>query len=125
MLKLVHRSYSPYWIIRGSIKGQRFEESTGTSDKRLAEEICAKRALEIHSEHIFGRAPTATFAEAALSYLEARGSKPVRFLGPVIEHFGTTLLARIDLVAIERGARKLFPDGSSATLNRQFITPTS
>ena len=125
MLRLRRRTYSPYWIIRGSIKGQRIEESTGTSDRPLAEEICAKRESEIHREHIYGRASTATFAEAALSYLEAHGSKPVRFLAPVIKHFGTTPLARIDLVAIERGARKLFPNGSPATLNRQFFTPAS
>jgi len=69
-LKLVRRPKSPNWIIRGSIGGVRVEESTGVSDKRIAEEMRAKREAEIHKGQIYGRAVTATFAEAALSYLE-------------------------------------------------------
>jgi integrase len=46
-----------------------------------------------------------------------------RFLPPIIRHFGTTSLAKIDLDAIERGAAKLFPAAAHSTRNRQFITP--
>ena len=102
MLKLVRRPNSPYWIVRGSVAGIRLEESTGTADKRLAEEIRAAREAGIHKKKIYGRAATATFAEAALSYLEGGGSK--RFLLPIIDHFGTTPLAKIELAAIERAA---------------------
>jgi hypothetical protein len=34
-------------------------------------------------------------------------------------------LAKIDLDAIERGARKVYPNVSDATRNRQFFTPVS
>lgn len=121
-LKLVRRPKSPYWIIRGTLRGIRIEESTGVSEKRAAEEIRAKREAEILAESVYGRRATVTFASAAVSYLEHGGSK--RFLEPTIEYFGTTPLAKIDQDAIERGALKLYPDASDATRNRQFYTPT-
>jgi integrase len=123
MLRLVRRRKSPNWIIRGTVRGVRVEETTGTSDRRFAEEIRATRESEILAQSIYGRRATCTFAEAALSYIEAGGSK--RFLEPVVRHFATTPLARIDLEAIERGARKTYPGTSNATLDRQFFTPTS
>jgi hypothetical protein len=46
-LRLVRRPKSPYWIVRGTVRGIRVEESTGTSEKRVAEEIRAKREAEI------------------------------------------------------------------------------
>jgi integrase len=128
MLKLVRRPKSPHWYIRGSVRGCRFEESTGIIDdgraasKRQAEEIRAKREAQIIEVSIHGRAISETFAGAVVSYLEADGSK--RFLDRVLEHFGTTPLGRIDQEAIERGARKVYPNVSASTRNRQFFTPT-
>jgi integrase len=122
-LRLVHRPKSPHWIIRGTVRRVRVEESSGTSDKRIAEEIRAKREAQLLAESAYGRRATATFAEAALSYLEAGGDK--RFLEPVIKHFGTTPLAKIDQDAIDHGARKLYPLVSDSTRDRQFYTPTS
>lgn len=122
-LRIVRRPRSPFWIMRGTVRGIRVEESTGTGDWRVAEEIRATREAELLTQSIYGRRATATFAEAALSYLEASG--PVRFLEPVIRHFGTTPLARIDQDGLDKGARKLFPQAASSTRNRQFYTPAS
>jgi hypothetical protein len=121
-LRLVRRPKSPNWIIRGTLRGIRIEESTGVGDKRAAEEIKAKREAEILAESVYGRRATATFASAAVSYLEHGGDN--RFLEPIIEHFRTTPLAKIDQDAIDRGARKLYPNAADATRNRQFYTPT-
>jgi integrase len=120
-LRLVHRAKSPHWIVRGTVRGIRVEESTGTDSRKVAEEIRAKREAELLAESIYGRRATATFAQAALSYLEQDGSK--RFLNPIITHFGTTPLAQINQDAIDRGARKLYPNASDATRVRQFYTP--
>ncbi len=120
-LKIVKRPKSPYWVIRGSISGIRIEESSGTSSRAIAEEIKAKRESEIHRQVIYGRAATATFAEAAASYLQNGGSR--RFMEPVIKFFGTKALAKIDQTAIQAGANKLYPNASPATRNRQFFTP--
>jgi integrase len=122
-LRLVRRPKSPNWIIRGTVRGIRVEESAGTSDRRVAEEIRAKREAEILTDRVYGRRATCTFAEAALSYIECGGS--TRFLEAVLRHFSTTPLARIDQDAIERGARKTYPGTSNATLDRQFFTPAS
>jgi integrase len=122
-LRLVRRPKSPYWIIRGTIRGIRIEESSGTYDKKIAEEIRAKREAEILAESVYGRRATATFAQAALSYIERGGSK--RYLNKIITHFATTPLARIDQDAIDRGARKLYPDALDSTRVRQFYVPVS
>ena len=122
-LQLKRRPKSPNWIIRGTIRGIRVEESTGTRDRRVAEEIRAKREAEILSESVYGRRATATFAHAAVSYLENGASN--RFTAPVISYWGTTPLAQIDQDAMDAGAKKLFPDASPATRNRQFFAVTS
>jgi integrase len=127
MLKIVRRPKSPYWYIRGSVRGSRIEESTGIVDdgraasKRQAEEIRAKREAETIEQSIHGRSVSETFAGAVVSYLETGGSR--RFMDRVLEYFGTTLLARIDQEAIERGAMKVYPNASTSTRNRQFFTP--
>jgi len=58
-----------------------------------------------------------------LSYLENGGRK--RFLDKPIRYFRTTPLAKIDQDAIDVGARKVYPNASGATRNRQFYTPVS
>lgn len=122
-LKLVRRPRSPHWVIRGTVRGIRIEESTGTEQKRLAEEIRAKREAELITQSVHGRRAVATFAEAALSYMEQTGK--TRFLAKVIDHFGTTPLSQIDQAALDRGARKVYPNASGPTRNRQFFTPCS
>jgi hypothetical protein len=122
-LKCVRRPKSPNWVIRGTVRGIRVEESTGTDDKRLAEEIRAKREADLIAQSVYGRRAIETFAGAALSYLEQGGSR--RFMEPIIRHFATTPLAHIDQDALDRGALKLYPYVSPSTRNRQFYTPAS
>jgi integrase len=122
-LRLVRRPKTPYWVIRGSIRRIRVEESTGTDDKKIAEQIRAKREAELLAESIYGPRATATFAQAALSYLEGGGSR--RYLHKIIEHFGTTPLTHIDQSAIDRGARQLYPEVSNSTRVRHFYGPVS
>ena len=46
-LRLVRRPRSPNWIIRGTLRRIRIEESTGTDNKKFAEEIRAKRESKL------------------------------------------------------------------------------
>jgi integrase len=55
--------------------------------------------------------------------MEAGGER--RFMAPLVAHFDTTPLARIDQTAIDRAAKKLYPKASASTLNRQVYTPIS
>ena len=122
-LKLVKRPKSPNWIIRGTVRGVRVEESTGTAEKRAAEEIRAKREVEILTESIYGKAATMTFAHAAHSFLLEGRTR--RFVERLLEHFGTTPLRHMGQEAIDSAASKLYPKASNATRNRQVYTPVS
>ena len=72
-LRCVRRPKTPNWIVRGTVRGIRVEESSGTADRARAEEIRAQREAEIITQSVFGRAATATFAEACHSYLKTGG----------------------------------------------------
>src|SRR5262245_27994842 len=128
-IKLVERPESPFWQLRGTVRGIRIRESTGVpiANRRQAEDVRIKREAEVIEQSIHGRPATVTFAAAVNSYLKTGGRKRTggspRFMKAVLLHFGTTPLARIDLDAIERGAAKVYPDASPQTRNRQFFTP--
>ena len=122
-LKLVKRDRTPFWILRGTVRGKRIEESTETADRDVAEEVRVKREAELQHRHVFGARAVASFAEAVVVYLEAGGQR--RFLDPILEHFAKTPLAKIDQAAIDRGAKKLYPNAAPSTRNRQFYTPVS
>jgi integrase len=122
-LKLVRRPRSPYWYIRGSIRGISVDESTGLGDRREAEDQLALRAAEITKRSIHGDPATRTFAEAALSYMEAGGEKT--HMAPLIKHMGRVVLARIGQAEIDEAAKKLKPRASPSTLNRQIYTPVA
>ena len=76
-LKLVppREGRSRHWRIRGTVKGQHIDESTGVSSQTRAEEIRIKRENELLDQAIFGAKATTTFAVAAVSYLESRQPK--------------------------------------------------
>lgn len=120
-LKLVRRPRSPYWYIRGSIRGVSIEESTGLVDRKAAEDVLTLRAAEIVKRSIHGDSATRTFAEAALSYMEAGGERT--HLAPLLKHFGKTVLARIGQAEVEEAAKKLKPGAAPATVNRHIYTP--
>jgi len=123
MLKLTRRHGSPNWYIRGAIRGVTVDESTGVADRQLAEAIRARREWEILQGSIFGRKTTATFLEAAVSYMEAGGER--RYLKRLLNHFGATPLNKVDQLAIEGAAKTLYPTASPSTQNRQVFTPVS
>ncbi len=124
-LKLVQgRHGSPYWYIRGSVRGIRVDESTGVSDHKQAQDVLITRSAEVLRQSIHGDPAVRTFADAALSYQVAGGDG--QHLDPILAHFGPkALLANIGQAEIEDAARKLFPRGSAATQNRKVYTPIS
>jgi len=121
-LKLVPgRHGSPYFYIRGSVRGISVDESTGTSERAAAEDIRILREAELLKRSIHGDSATRTFAEAALSYMEAGGER--EHLAPLLKHFAKKKLAQIAQQEIDDAAAKLKPGLSPATLNRQIYTP--
>lgn len=122
-IRLARRPWTPHWVMRGTLRGVRLEESTGTSDRKAAEEIRAKREAEVLAESVYGRRSTATFARAVVSYLENGGNG--RFLDRIVDELGTTALVKVDQDRIDTLALKLYPKASAATRLRQVYTPVS
>lgn len=123
-LKLTRRHGSPYWYLRGSVRGIRVDESTGVSDQKDAEDILVTRSAEVLRQSIHGDPAVRRFAEAVLSYVEGGGDRAN--LEPILRHFGPKkLLAHIGQDEIEGAARKLYPHAAPATLNRKVYTPIS
>lgn len=122
-LKVVMRSKSPNWYLRGTVRGITVDESTGTNNRDAAEAIRIKREAEILHRSIHGAQVTASWLEAAVAYMESGGE--TRFMRRLTDHFGTTTLAKIDQAVIDRAARVLYPGAKASTLNRQIYTPIS
>jgi integrase len=122
-LKLVQRPGSPHWQIVGSVRGIRVRESTGTSDRRKAEESRARRENEILDQSIHGRPATVTFASAVVSYLTHGGEG--RNLEKLVKELGNRRLAEIDQELIDATARKLYPGCKPSSHARRIYTPVS
>lgn len=120
---IVKRHNGNFWYLRGTINGKRYDESTGTSNRKIADAYRVKREQEIHLEAIHGKAVFATFAQAASHYVEQGGDS--RFLEPVLRHFGHMPLATIGQEQIDHAARKLYPAVQGSTRNRQVYSPVS
>lgn len=122
-LTLKRRHGSPNWYLRGSVRGILVDESTGTGDRKAAEEIRAVREAELLKRSVHGDSATRTFAEAALSYMEAGGERA--HLSPILKALGTKPLASIGQAEIDALAKKLKPGAAPSTVNRHVYTPVS
>ena len=111
---------APSWTIRGTYLGCHVNRSTGTREKSLAEKLRKKLERDIESGVLTPKQETG-FSAAAAAYMRAGGDN--RFLRPLILHFGSTALDKIDQVAIDNAAAEIYPDASAATRNRQVYTP--
>ena len=129
-LKVTRRKNSQNWYLRGTVQGVEVNETTGTDNKQLAEQIRLKRENEITQRAIFGKQATITFGDAVIDYLEDGRSS--RFIGTVkddgtmtllLGEFYNTRLSEIDESALKAAARRLYPTASPETLNRQLYPP--
>jgi integrase len=118
-LRLYKRSN--HWHLRGTLCGVRVRKSTGTSSREHAEAFRLKVEKEILDRHHFGPEKTATFAEAAVLYLESGGES--RFMEPALNWFGMRRLRDITQSDIVRFAAETYPGVSAHALNRQAYTP--
>lgn len=121
MLKLVRHAKSDRWYIRGSIKGRRIFESTGTGDKQQALAYLNKRWADVYNEAALGVLPAARFEDAVNAYLDGGGSP--RFLGSLLLRWGGLPLSRLTQTEVDRAASELYPNGSPATRIRHVYGP--
>lgn len=130
-LRLVRRGRSPQWYIRGTVRGIRVFQTSGTDNAKVADAIRIKLEGNLLHRSVFGPGATVTFAEAAASYLEQGGE--ARFLGRedpktgkwsgLIGHFMDTPLADIGQQQADEAAGKLYAGTSAATRKRQAYAP--
>lgn len=126
MLKLVKRHGSPYFYLRGTVRGITVDESTRVDlkNRKAAEQIKAKRQAELLEESIHGKRAIATFSQAALSYIERGGAQSYR-LADIIRHFGTLKLSKIGAAEIHAGAIAIFPTMQPASRRTHYYIPVS
>jgi integrase len=117
MLRLKRERNSPYWYIRGTVKGVRIYESTGTAERDRAEEFKVNRERELYDAKALNRKKPATWGEAINAWLDA--GRSYRYLKKLTDHFGDKPLPEIDQLAADAAVRKLYPKASPATIRRQ------
>ena len=101
--------------------GKRYRRALKTKDANRAEELRSQIETEIWSVHMYGLKAVVTFDQAALEYAQDGGD--TRFLVGITEQLTGMLLKDITPRIIRAAAKKAYPDGAGATLNRQGITP--
>lgn len=121
-LKLYERPNGIFHI-RGTVQGQRVDESARTRVRSEAEALRAKIEADLFKRAVYGAKAVATFDEAAEHYLEAGGSPD--HLKPLLLKIGFRKLADIDQNFVDRLAKEMKPEGKPSTLIRQVYTPIS
>lgn len=100
-----------------------YRRSTKSSSKAGARDwINKENELQIH-QHVFGEAPSKTFADAILLYNAS--SKSAKQLIPIVEMIGDMPLASISGALLKGLGPKLKPKASTDTWWREIVTPAS
>ena len=110
------------WHYRGTVSGRRIRGTCGTADKATAQRVATEAERAEWRRHLDGPEAVATFAQAALAYLDAE--KPTRFIQRIAAYWKDTPLRQITPEAVRQSARVLYPKAKGATRNRQVIVPT-
>lgn len=112
---------SPFWIIRGTVKGVCIFESAGTTDREQAEAFRIRLEGETWERGALGRQRPATFADAVMVYLDQ--GRSARFVPRLLHYFKERPLSEIGQSEVDRAAHSLYPGRKSATLVRQVYGP--
>ena len=125
-LRLTRRPDSPVWHLTGTVAGQRIRETTGTADRRLADEYRATREAQLYRGAVHGAEAVVTWEDACLSYIEvvlpSVGSR--RLLLRLTEHLGRMRLADINQPSVDRAVATLCrPGAAPSTKLRNVIVP--
>lgn len=127
-LKLVTFSHAKNFFIRGTVGGKRILESTGTTNRRLAEEYRTKREAEFWQEKLYGTRAVITFADAATAYMKdaPRSAATGRYVDKLVEYFGDAKLSSINNASLRGAYAKILKDAEKAapsTKKRAVRTP--
>jgi integrase len=113
---------TPYFSIRGTYLGIRVDRSAKTGKRAVAAKVLKQIERDIE-RGCFAIKGEATFASAALAYMQAGGERT--YLGRLLEHFGDKPISQIDQAVIDDASLVLYPGATPATRNRSVYTPVS
>lgn len=109
--------------VRGTYRKIYVDRTTETAIKAKAEKELKVIEGKIERGE-FSSEPELTFADAALSYINAGGQK--NFVKPITDYFGPRKIAsKITQAVVDAAAIALYPAAMPATRNRQVYTPIS
>lgn len=123
-MSLYKRKDSPYWWVKLTVGNRRVSQSTGTANKKQAQEFHDKRKAELWEQERLGVKPRRTWDEAVLRYLKEVQKKSIdddklhlRWLQPRLEGMDLTDITRdvLDWLISEG----LDEGKSNATVNRR------
>lgn len=111
------------WHYRGTVNGARLRGTTGTADKKTAQQIASGIEAAQWKGDLNGPESTLTFLQAAVMYRKA--GRTERYVKAVSDYWKDTLVKDITSGAVRNAAIVLYPNPKqSATRNRQVIVPT-
>ena len=105
------------WYVRGTVKGQYVYESTGESERTLADAY----RLDLENKLSSGKRGEKIFMEAIAAYLEAGGE--TRFLEPLKMELGHYPLSAITQDLLDTKAMEIYPNIKPVSRRRQFYDP--
>lgn len=125
-MSLYKRKDSPFWWVKLTVCGRRVSESTGTADKRQAQEFHDKRKAELWEQQRLGVKPRRTWEEAVLRYLNEEVDKKtikddmvlLRWLQPHLEGMALGDISRDVVDRLIQASQKT--GVSNATTNRRI-----
>lgn len=128
MLKLTQRKGSPYWWVTGTTAdGYRVRQSSGTTDKRAADEYRTQLEASFWRQEKLGDKPGMQWQAAAVRWIREknRDGKPVgndlSTLRWLDAHLRGKTLCQIDRACVERLIEsKMDEDCGNATVNRML-----
>lgn len=112
--------------IRGTVRGRRCRETTGTSSREHAEAYRAKKEAELYDATVFGERAVVSFRRAALSYLdfEPRSQRTKDYVAQLVDHFGDTRLGKITQSEADKAVGAIVGHTAApATKTRVVYTP--
>lgn len=121
MLRLKKYPKSPYWQVRGTVAGKLIHQSTGTTDRAVAEKFRRKLEKETYDYFALGETLPATFADAVTVYAKKGGEK--KYLTRLLDYFKEKPLKDIGQQEINDAVEALYPNAKASTINRSLISP--
>lgn len=120
-LRIITRKGAKTLYIRGTCCGKSIFESTGVTDRELAEAYRISVENQIQTAHVYRKKYAISFVEAAEMYINSGGGS--QYMAPIIKAVGLMKVEQIRQSDLDTMSLKLYPKGSNATRNRQAYTP--